>query len=136
MSTGRLLERGRNVKKVWYCALVASLVLVFVLGKTPSGINQNQAIRAWYNLGLYHARQGDYDLAKTCFESVREIGDNTTLLWNQATMSLAVTCEALGLWDEANYYFASEEAKHHIYANRLRNEFPGAWRNIRKIAGG
>jgi len=122
--------------KVWYCALVVALAAVFMLGKTPSRVDESQAARAWYQLGLEHARRGDYGPAKACFISVREMRNQTSLLWAQATMALAVVCEATGSLDEANYYFASDEAKYHEYANRLRTEFPGAWRNIRKLAGG
>ena len=119
--------------RVLYCALAAVSVWVIAVSEVPDTVNPKQAARAWYELGLTHARQGEYGLARACFTSVREIAPTDSLIWSKATMALAVSCEADGRLDEASYYFASNEAKHGEYANRLRSEFKGAWHNLRSI---
>ena len=121
------------MRKCLCYAFAVYAVAVVALSGRPSSVVPKQAARAWYELGLSHARAGEYEIAKTCFNATREIAPSGTLLWSKATMLLALTCERMGALAEADYYFASDEAKHSDFANRVRNEMPGAWRNIRVI---
>jgi Tfp pilus assembly protein PilF len=116
-----------------YCLALIFAVVVIAHSGPPRHHIKGQQARAWSALGVGHLSQGEMGLARACFNNVRSLSPPHSLLWNNATVILAVICEREGKLDEANYYFASEKMKHHAFADTARTATPGAWRNIRKI---
>ena len=122
------------MKRISLLAFAVYAVVVIATSARPFGNTPKQMARAGHEIGLCFAREGDYQSAKRMFEATRETAPVGSYAWNVATVMLAVTCENLGQLEEADYYFASEYAKHSNMANEARNQFEGAWRNVRRIA--
>ena len=120
------------MKRIVPYAIAGVFVLAVVLDKGPGGGYEVNRARVWHNYGLELARAGNFEAAKTMLEESRECGKPDTDLWIQSTIALAVVCEALGDFAEADYYFVSDEVKYSATANDARSQFTGAWRNLRK----